>query len=401
MLTLCVIVYRYDLPRGLPFSQLISLFEADPLQIRNPLSAVVHCADSIVTSLSEMKSIMRLTLPHLQPADQKLLVDTFQSSSDAVNTIISCSVHQKRIVDDILTLSKLDSSLVQITSWPTRPVAILEDVMKMFEVDAQKVGVNLGVLRDKSLDEVKADWMMLDPGRLMQILINLITNAIKFTQTETKREVTVRMGASSQPPTEETVLVNFVPRSSSRLVEPTLSIDDSGDHVYLYFVVQDSGCGLSVEEKAKIFARFTQGSPKTYTKYGGSGLGLFISRELTELQGGRIGVASTAGVGSTFAFFVKSQRAVAPPPAQADNWLVDSNAAQKTVPGRRKSALQRYSILVVEDNVVNQKVLSMQLRKLGHEVHVASHGGEALQFLQRTRHWHDNSASDTELSVIL
>lgn len=86
-----------------------------------------------------------------------------------------------------------------------------------------------------------------------------------------------------------------------------------GEEIYIHFAVQDTGRGLNDQEKKMLFLRFSQASPRTHVQYGGSGLGLFISRELTELQGGEIGVASEAGVGSTFAFYVKAKRSSAPP----------------------------------------------------------------------------------------
>lgn len=85
-----------------------------------------------------------------------------------------------------------------------------------------------------------------------------------------------------------------------------------GEESYISFSVEDTGRGLTEDEKKMLFLRFSQASPRTHVTYGGSGLGLFISRELTELQGGKIGVASEAGKGSTFAFFVKARRSTAP-----------------------------------------------------------------------------------------
>ena len=86
----------------------------------------------------------------------------------------------------------------------------------------------------------------------------------------------------------------------------------NGEEIFLEFAVQDTGRGLSPEEKKLLFQRFSQASPRTHVQYGGSGLGLFISRELTELQGGEIGVSSEAGKGSTFAFYVKCRRSSEP-----------------------------------------------------------------------------------------
>jgi hypothetical protein len=107
-------------------------------------------------------------------------------------------------------------------------------------------------------------------------------------------------------------VVSFFPSRSKR-VDQTLGPDwGDGEEVYILFAVQDTGRGLNQEEKKVLFQRFSQASPRTHVQYGGSGLGLFISRELTELQGGEIGVASESGQGSTFAFYVKCRKSTEP-----------------------------------------------------------------------------------------
>jgi hypothetical protein len=106
--------------------------------------------------------------------------------------------------------------------------------------------------------------------------------------------------------------VSFFPSRSKR-EDQTLGHDwGKGEEIYLEFTVQDTGRGLSEDEKKLLFQRFSQASPRTHVTYGGSGLGLFISRELTELQGGEIGVSSEAGKGSTFSFYVKCRRTTEP-----------------------------------------------------------------------------------------
>lgn len=145
---------------------------------------------------------------------------------------------------------------------------------------------------------------------------------------------------------------------------------------------------MTVEEKARIFSRFSQGSPRTYSEYGGSGLGLFISRELAGLQGGEIGVASEAGKGSTFAFFVKT-RHTAPP----KNGLLDLPQRSKTGMAMPAVKPQEISVLVTEDNLLNQRVLKKQLVKHGYKVYTADNGQEALDLLKTTRHWRDTVRS--------
>ena len=309
-----------------------------------------------------------------------------------VSVIISCCAHQRRIIDDILTLSKLDSKLLAIAPSLTNLDRMLTELEKIFEADAQKFDVALRV--EKHLGNVQ--WAMLDTGRLTQVLTNLITNATKFTQKETKRIVTIKVGASRTPPSERDLDVEFVPAGIARERSHAGTGTRSDDEIYLQFTVSDTGCGFDDEQKSRIFERFSQASPRTHSKYGGSGLGLFISREMIELQGGEIGVSSRLGHGATFAFYIAARSAEPP------------QSAQKSTPlalRSRKLSLEntevRFSILVVEDNLVNQKILRMQLQKLGHEVHVVSHGGEAMAFLETTSCWKGNSASKIDISVVL
>lgn len=168
-----------------------------------------------------------------------------------------------------------------------------------------------------------------------------------------------------------------------------------------------------------LFRRFSQASPRTHVQYGGSGLGLFISRELTELQGGQVGVASKAGVGSTFAFYVRARRCAPPedstpvPTLPADKqakMIGPAGLARiQKIPETTKTGTASPSalspppkfVLIVEDNIVNQKVLSKQLRSAGCIVSVANHGGEALAFLQTSRFWKGREYDGEELSVVL
>jgi CheY-like chemotaxis protein/anti-sigma regulatory factor (Ser/Thr protein kinase) len=271
---------------------------------------------------------------------------------------------------------------------------MLFELEKMFEADAKKFDVALRL--DKDLGNFQ--WAMLDTGRLTQVLTNLITNAAKFTHREVKRTITITVGISRNRPSERDLNVEFVPAGIARERSHAGSRTGSGEEIYLHFTIADTGCGFDEEQKSRIFERFSQASPRTHSKYGGSGLGLFISREMIELQGGEIGVRSRTGHGATFAFYVAARSADAPPKPAKQN-----ASSLPILPGRRPSENNktRYSILVVEDNLVNQKILRMQLQKLGHEVHVVSHGREALDFLETTSCWEGTSASEIDISVVL
>jgi signal transduction histidine kinase len=188
------------------------------------------------------------------------LPQLFESSFEAIQTILTCSMHQKRIIDDILTLSKLDSRLLLITPIQVQPVSVVQEALKMFEVQAQNADVSLSYEKDESLVRNNVDWVMMDPSRVLQVLINLLTNAIKFTKLEAKRDVKVSIKASTRRPPREEGYIEA--RNSFR---DDVQGSDS-DNVYLHFVVRDTGRGLSTNEQARLFHRFAQASPRTHVK---------------------------------------------------------------------------------------------------------------------------------------
>lgn len=242
--------------------------------MRNPLSAIVQCADWIAASLAQFD------------CDQNEVIiptDVMEGYVDATETIVLCAQHQKRIIDDVLTLSKLDSDLLIITPVDVQPVQTIQGSLKMFEVEVQNSDIDLRFQVDPSYSKLQVDWVKLDPSRLLQVLINLVTNAIKFTTAETRRKITMKLGASREPPSNTSI--EYLPRTSNRRDMTIGNGWGTGEPVYLQIEVQDSGRGLDEVQRTLLFRRFAQSSPRTHVQYGGSGLGLFICRQLTELQG--------------------------------------------------------------------------------------------------------------------
>jgi len=287
---------------------------------------------------------------------------------------------------------------------------------------------------DKSIEGLKVDWVMLDSSRLLQVLINLLTNAIKFTKNEPRRSIDVSLSAYTDPPIEGIPDFQYFPTKSAR-TDVTAGQDwGTGEILYLRLEVRDTGCGLNESEKKNLFTRFSQASPRTHIQYGGSGLGLFISRQLTELQGGEIGVASEAGLGSTFAFYVKARRSESSDDSKAMEARLssdmESNArlatnVPKIVRDQETSVSQQllgfadstgaspqrsispklnpnnWHVLIVEDNLVNQRILAAQISKIGCTTHVANHGEEALDMIRRTKHFIGREEDGIDLSIIL
>ncbi|KAM7191008.1 putative histidine kinase [Rhypophila sp. PSN 637] len=420
-------------------------------EMRNPLSAIIHCADAITATITRVQeligespangavgSLATLTPPTtagngLSESARSEVRELLESGIDSSETIVGCAQHQKRIVDDILTMSKLDSKLLAITPITVNPVQMVKEALKMFEVEARRVDINLSMIVDKSYEDLGITYLDFDPSRLKQVLINLLTNALKFTKTGPTRNVSVAIRASLTPPTEAMSSVQFIPRSQESYDDyDQPALRDRGDPVFLMFEVKDTGQGLTEEEKKSLFQRFVQASSRTHVKYGGSGLGLFISRRLTELQNGAIGVFSQPGVGSTFAFYIEAYMPSEAAIRDAENSALASKSAIMS-PGKKltkeqrpagihpvstgsastlsprhspatispisetstslSSAPQISGIMVVEDNLINQQITRRGLMSMGFTVDVANHGVECLEKLQRTdRYLADASA---------
>ncbi|PQE33671.1 hypothetical protein CJF32_00010852 [Rutstroemia sp. NJR-2017a WRK4] len=425
-------------------------------EMRNPLSALIGCADEILSSLHEYQDYLEgykktASAKELRKHPNLAKTHLIEEAIEAADTIIYCAMHQKRIIDDILTLSRLDSNLLVVCPEASQPVELIRNALKMFDAELKRADTKLDFVEHPSISALQVRWTLLDPSRVLQVLINLITNAIKFTRTEPTRQITVNMTASLDPPSSHTTLVQFVPRRLDSVDQTDKPEWGNGEILYLSITVTDTGRGLSEKERANLFHLFMQASPKTHVQYGGSGLGLFISRQLTEMQGGQIGVHSERGKGSTFQFYIKTRRTHCPGESEARTdlqLLVREDALReacgvemmdlgmglgggsgsediKTALVRTRSRARiaaetpgvvrkngmllgggdkddrdedkdRWHVLVVEDNLVNQKVVSKQLKKEGFRVSVANHGGEALDFLMRTEFWVGDKDKDKD-----
>lgn len=138
-------------------------------ELRNPLSAVVQCADSVIASLDQMQ------LGQLRSQDETQISELqteVQACIESVQTIVSCSLHSKRVIDDVLTLSKLDSNLILITPTVVQPAVVVTDALKMFDAECSQTNITLEFQEDESFEG--KEWVLLDPSRLLQVLINLL-----------------------------------------------------------------------------------------------------------------------------------------------------------------------------------------------------------------------------------
>lgn len=371
-------------------------------EMRNPLSAVFQCADAISSALQTFQTQHP---PNLQDGDtktNKMLSqqppeDPITSCIELAKTITLCAQHQKRIVDDVLVLSKVDANLIEICPIEVQPRDLVNNVQKMFTAELNAIDAEMDINIEKSFEQLDIDWLLIDSGRLLQILINLCTNAIKFTTEASERRITVSLGASKELPNMSTCGVNYLSDPhESKLYDPTSSPESGdGEAIYLHLSVKDTGKGMNDDEMKTLFQRFQQASPRTHTQYGGSGLGLYIARLLSRLQGGEIGVTSSPGKGSTFAFFIRARRCNAP--ASSITGGSTSTVALDDA-GNAKPPISPHdlSILIVEDNLVNQRVLAKQLRNQGFTVYTANHGQEAVDFIHMSSRWSDSPLDEAE-----
>lgn len=377
-------------------------------ELRNPLSAILQLADSIIKSV-EIKGKV------VPDAWSKII----NEMKDSASTILACATHQKRIIDDVLVLSRLDSQMLSISPAPARPADVVASTLKMFEGLAEKHKILLTLSRGDGIHELRdVDSVFIDASRLMQILINLLGNAIKFTANEPVQKISIVHGARMTMPSKfETRFgdVKWVSPVGIRKSAPALPGSvGSGEKLYVYFAVEDTGIGMSSEDMVRLFQRFSQAQSKTHITYGGSGLGLYICKELAQMQGGGIGVASRQGEGSAFVVFLETEAAATVGPRQNQRGVTttvmntadgDTHADSPSTnsflreislaktDAKREAVLtepEEYHVLLVEDNLINQRVLARQLRKAKCTVTIANHGEEALAILEQSMYWkHD------------
>jgi PAS domain S-box-containing protein len=257
--------------------------------------------------------------------EQRRFALTVRDSAEALLTIIN----------DILDFSKLEAGRIAVEAIDFEVAEVTESALSLFGPRAAAKGITLTAELDPDLPHLRGD-----PGRVRQVLFNLVSNAIKFTH---QGGIVIRVG---QRPLE------------------------SGE-VELRIEVADTGIGIAPELHASLFGRFAQADSSTSRRYGGTGLGLAICRQLASLMGGEIGFDSEPGRGSRFWFTARCAIGAAPRPAPEDG-----GASPPLLHGGLK-------VLVAEDNQVNQLVIVAMLNRLGHQVDLAANGAEAVAAVER------------------
>ncbi|KAI9105926.1 hypothetical protein DFS34DRAFT_36292 [Phlyctochytrium arcticum] len=360
-------------------------------EIRNPINAIYNNVDLLRTGLLERRILSDNFMARLASTDSPLYKDIYERTcqqmaddTEALNAIQSCAKHQRVIADDVLHLSKLKSGNISVCKSVFDPPAVVRSIASIYNAEMEAKNIQFRTHIDWKYSAVIGD-----PDRLGQILINVLSNAVKFTEKCTVREITLSLEGQVESRSEEAQI------DTSLDVQPAQTI-------LLVVSVKDTGIGMSKEAQDKLFKRFSQASIRTHREYGGTGLGLHISKQLAQLMNGDIVAQSAPGKGSTFTVTArcelsndrscvssvddalpttKSNLYVAANAVEHASLSVASGAAIKTQQTGNISSRGKIRVLIVEDNLINQRVLHRQLVIGGFEPTVANNGQEALDLI--------------------
>src|SRR5580704_71137 len=270
-------------------------------------------------------------------------------SQDALQTIKRNGEHLLAIINDILDLSKIESGKLVIEQVRCSPRQIVADVIELLQVRIAAKGLAATTHFDPRVPQ----HVLTDPTRLRQIVLNLVSNAVKFTETGCVQ-----------------VILRWRDQNESR---PLLQID-----------VVDTGIGMTPDQMSRLFQPFTQADSSTTRRFGGSGLGLAISHRLAEMLGGTITASSVCGAGSTFQLLL-------PTPALAADGSGDSLRSSDSALRRQQKELNRQPLtgrrlLLAEDAPDNQRLIMYVLRKSGADVTLAENGAVACELSFAAQH---------------
>jgi len=306
-------------------------------ELRNPLNGIYGSKQLMLDQLARFKSYMSANSNRVDDLARSEIGTVLEDLGEMLEAISISSDHLKDIVDTVLTVSMLEKQSIKLQSITFNPLDVIEKVKLMYKAKLMEKGLTF-------VQEVPDDicYAVGDPHRLSQVLINIISNSVKFMD---KGGLTI-----------------------------IYKHEIHDDKIILYFTVKDSGIGLTDQELAKLFKPFSQANANISSKYGGSGLGLNITREIVDLMGGSIRLESQKGVGTSCMFHVVCQK---PSVQEVDSKKRKASTSSDAPPAKMRARTKH--ILIVEYNPINQKLMKRILEMEGYTTDVADNGKEAFE----------------------
>lgn len=254
--------------------------------------------------------------------------------SEYAELAVESTEHLLKVINDILDFSRIERGALELECIPFLPAELLRNSVQVFQHSAQQRGLQLDLQLAEGLQGIQAFG---DPTRIRQILVNLIGNALKFTE-------------------QGSICIDVAWRQRDE------------DSLWLTCAVQDTGIGIASAQLDAMFDAFRQADSSISRRYGGTGLGLPIARTLAECMGGRLTARSQEGQGSTFTLEIPLF------------FCQHGQCAGRSMPAASAPPTQ-LNVLLVEDNAVNRSVIEAMLQSLGHRVICASDGQQAIDLL--------------------